>query len=79
MKLAQWLGENYSQVLQILTLILVVGEMITRLTPTKTDDGFVTRLGAGLDAVLTLLRVPNLRAKIKADDLDEEDDESRAA
>lgn len=78
MKLVEWLAKNYSEVLQIITMIILVGEMITRLTPTKSDDGFMTRIGVGLDAVLTLLKVPNLRKKMNAPNLDalvEEDDD----
>ena len=36
---------------------LVVAEGITRLTKTEKDDGFVKRLGAGIDFVLS--RLPN--------------------
>jgi hypothetical protein len=55
---------NYSQVLQILGLVVVTGQMVTRLTPTKTDDGFLTRAGKLVDVVCDLLKVPNLRKKV---------------
>lgn len=60
----QWLGDNYANVLQILVLIVTAGELVTRLTPTKTDDGFLLRIGAHLDKILTALKVPNLRKKV---------------
>jgi hypothetical protein len=63
----KWISENYIQLLQILTLIVVLGESITRLTPTKSDDGFMSRVGSGLDGILGALKVPNLRKRIEAD------------
>lgn len=60
----EWIQNNYANVLQILILLVTAGEMITRLTPTKTDDGFIKRIGAQLDRVLTVLKVPNLRKKV---------------
>jgi len=66
----EWLKSNYSEVLQIITLIVVIGEMVARLTPTKTDDGFIHRIGGRLDRILDLLRVPNLRKKIDDKSID---------
>lgn len=61
----KWVSDNYLNLIQIATLIVVTGELITRLTPTKKDDGFVKRIGTGLDRLLTILRVPNLRRQIR--------------
>lgn len=59
----QWLQENYTGVLMLLSALVAVGEAVTRLTPTKTDDGFVTRVGGVIDKVLDLAKVPNIRRK----------------
>jgi hypothetical protein len=63
----KWVMDNYAEMIQILGLIVVLGEMITRLTPTKTDDGFVTRLGHWIDTLAQLARVPNVRKKLEDD------------
>lgn len=60
-----WIQENFLNVVQILTLLVVAGELITRLTPTKRDDGFVRRIGMGMDRLLNMLRVPNLRRQVR--------------
>lgn len=61
----KWLQDNYLEMIQALTLMVVAAEIVTRITPTKTDDGFVKRIGVLLDKVLNLLGVPNLRRQIK--------------
>jgi hypothetical protein len=61
----QWAKDNFLNIIQIVTLVVVAAELITRLTPTKTDDGAVKRLGEQLDKLLTFLKVPNLRRQIK--------------
>jgi len=38
---------------------LAVLEGITRLTPTKKDDGFVKRLGGAIDFVMDNVKFPN--------------------
>jgi hypothetical protein len=40
-------------------VVLGLAEIITRLTPTTSDDGFVKRLGILIDKLLTLAKVPN--------------------
>ena len=42
---------------QAAVAVLAVAEVITRLTPTKKDDGFVTRAGKLVDFVFK--RLPN--------------------
>ena len=61
-----WLVTNYVEVLQALTLVVAALEAVTRLTPTKTDDGFVTRIGKVLDRVLDFAKVPNVVKKNQA-------------
>ena len=65
MEKIEWVRENFLNVVQIVTLLVVAAELITRLTPTKSDDGAVKRLGTQLDKLLTFLKVPNLRRQIK--------------
>lgn len=48
-----------------LASIISIAEVVTRLTPTKDDDGAVTRVGERIDKLLDLLRVPN---KVKPPD-----------
>ncbi len=40
-------------------IILGLLELITRLTPTKKDDGFVMRLGELIGKVFDLVKIPN--------------------
>lgn len=42
---------------QSLAALYCIAEFITRLTPTKKDDGFLTRAGKLIDQVLS--RLPN--------------------
>lgn len=65
MPVVAWLQENYAGVLMLLSALVAVGEAITRLTPTKTDDGFVSRVGGVIDKVLDLAKVPNIRKKLE--------------
>lgn len=52
-------------------LVLVSGiafaEAIVRITPTKTDDGFVTRIGGYIDIALNFLKIPNVKRKSPED------------
>lgn len=62
MDLLNWIKENHEPLLQLLGLVLGTGgilEIIVRLTPTKADDGFMTRIGKKVDHLLTALKVPN--------------------
>lgn len=42
---------------EIIAALIIISELITRLTPTKNDDGFLTRLGKIIDFVLS--KLPN--------------------
>lgn len=44
-----WFVTNWDNFLLALMLVTVALEAIVKLTPTKTDDGFVSRLGAFID------------------------------
>lgn len=55
MEYVQWLLANYEKILAVLVALIALGEAITRLTPTESDDGFVHRIGAMLDKLLKFL------------------------
>jgi hypothetical protein len=62
-----WVKENWHQVLVLVGLLFGshgVIELITRLTPTKSDDGFTTTVGKKIDHLLDMAGVPN---KLKDD------------
>lgn len=65
MQYVLWIQEHYVNVLMLLSAVVAVGEAITRLTPTKEDDGFVSRIGGVIDKVLDFAKVPNIRKKIE--------------
>lgn len=44
-----------------LTIGIAVAEFITRLTPTKKDDGFVQRAGGLIKFVLDAVKAPNIK------------------
>ena len=44
-----------------LSIGIAVAEFITRLTPTKKDDGFVQRAGTLIKFVLDAVKTPNLK------------------
>lgn len=54
-----WLKDHWLEVAALSSALLAVAEMITRLTPTKKDDGFVQRIGAALKKVFDILGIPN--------------------
>lgn len=45
--------------LVIITGLVSIAEILVRLTPTKSDDGAVKRIGARIDKLLDLAKVPN--------------------
>lgn len=63
MELVAWLTGNYVHMLEAMGAVVVAAELITRLTPTKKDDGFVERIGSALRVVMDFLKVPNLKSK----------------
>lgn len=58
----EFISQNYVQILELLGILFASGgvlEIIVRLTPTKTDDGFADRVAAMVDKLMDLLKVPN--------------------
>lgn len=58
----QFISEHYVQVLELLGLLFASGgvlEVIVRLTPTKSDDGFADRVAAIVDKLMSALKIPN--------------------
>jgi len=56
-----WGMANYIGVFTCLGLLLAFLESLVALTPTKTDDGFVKRLGGWIDGARRLVRVPSIK------------------
>ncbi len=54
-----FLQGNWDLFLPVVASFVALGEAVVRLTPTKTDDGFVTRIGVIIEKVLNALKVPN--------------------
>jgi len=63
MSVGKWLAENYANILGILLSFVIFAEGITRLTPTKKDDGFVERVGSFIRGVMDALKIPNVKKK----------------
>ena len=61
--IGQWLIENYVQLFGILIGAIGLAEAITRITPTKKDDGFVERVGSFIRKIMDALRIPNKKKK----------------
>jgi hypothetical protein len=59
LELWAWLQANYVQVALVLGALVALGEAVVKLTPTETDDGFVTRIGKAIQWVLALLGKSN--------------------
>jgi C4-type Zn-finger protein len=59
MPVIQFITENYDQILIAVAGLIASAEVIVRMTPTKKDDGFVTRIGGVIDRVMDALSVPN--------------------
>ncbi len=55
------LANHWDEICVILVALFTAAEGITRLTPTKTDDGFMTRVGGLVDKLLQWF--PNLKKK----------------
>lgn len=62
----QWLIDSKEELAGLLLGLVAVAEVITRLTPTKSDDGFVERVGHFIKKALDALGLPN---KIKGPDV----------
>ena len=59
MGIVAWLKDHWLEIAALSSALVGIAEMITRLTPTKKDDGFVQRIGAALKKILDLIGVPN--------------------
>lgn len=57
-----WLIANGPAVAAAILGLLAVAETITRLTPTKTDDLFVERIGSVIRKIFEVLNVPSNKA-----------------
>lgn len=53
--------ENADLIVALVLAILSVLELAVRLTPTKTDDGAVERIGKIIRKALDFLKVPNIK------------------
>jgi hypothetical protein len=60
----QYLLDNKEMLIGAILGLLFFAECVVLLTPTKTDDGFVERIGGIIRKVLTTLGIPN-RIKIE--------------
>lgn len=67
--LYMYFSQNGASIGATATAIYVAAELITRLTPTKKDDSFLSRAGSFVKKVLDLLKVPN---NIKVSEVKEE-------
>jgi len=57
-----WLAENGPVILGGLMGLVAFAEVIVTFTPTKTDDLFVERIGAGIRRIMEFFKVPNRAA-----------------
>jgi hypothetical protein len=55
-----WLQANYKNVLLTLAALVAFLEAFVRMTPTKSDDGAVHRIGQFVDWLLELAHIPNV-------------------
>lgn len=56
-----WLKTNYIGIFAVLVPIYTIAESITRLTPTKTDDSVLERIGKVGRRVMDILKIPNVK------------------
>ena len=54
-----WLNEHYMDVGAAVLGLYAFAEFVVRITPTKTDDTLLERVGAGLKKVMDFLKIPN--------------------
>ena len=57
----QFVQENYVEISKLLIAIGAVAEIIVRLTPTKTDDGALERIGGIIKKILDFAKIPNIK------------------
>ena len=56
-----WMMANYAGILVSLSVIVVGLEGIVRLTPTKSDDSALERVGKAIHWLMDLLKIPNIK------------------
>jgi len=56
-----WIKDNYVELIVSLSLLIPALQAIARFTPTKTDDGFLEKIGEKLTALMDMLRIPNVK------------------
>ena len=61
MDIWSWLSGNWPEMVAALSLLLASAEAIVRLTPTKSDDGAVERIGKILKWIFDLVKAPNVK------------------
>ena len=61
MKMFAYIQAHWYGILMAGSMILATAEFIVRLTPTKSDDGFVQRIANVYNKLFELLRVPNVK------------------
>ena len=61
MNLVNFVMKNYVEIIMAIGSIISIGQVIVRLTPTESDDGFVTKLGKAFDGICDFLKIPNNR------------------
>ena len=64
--LIKWIVDSKEELAALLLAIIAVGEIVTRLTPTTSDDGFVERIGGFIKKALDAIGLPN---KLKGPDV----------
>jgi len=60
MAFVEWIKLNYVNVIIAISALTSFLEIVVRLTPTKTDDGFVSRLGKWIDIIMDFLKIPKI-------------------
>ena len=58
-----YLQANWYGILIAGSVVITAAEFVTRLTPTKSDDAAVERLGKMYGKLFDLLKVPNIKRK----------------
>lgn len=56
---------NWEGILMVVALLHILLELIVRLTPTKSDDGYAVRVGKFTQYLFDLAKVPNMKADLE--------------
>lgn len=54
-----FLEGNWDTLIELILAVILVAEIAVRLTPTKTDDGAVERVGSWIKKILNMVKIPN--------------------